>query len=280
MHVDPACDVLDRFFGAVSKEDPGAKLIIIGSSFGGFMAAWYAAKRPERVQRIIMLNPGIGGARRLLSRTPPPYYETDLETWQKTGEAMSYLGPVNWAFGREMLAFGCGLPLDKEPDFHRVPHVEFPTFTCPAVCIHGIHDIVIPHKDAWTQFSRKAHVELVSINDDHDMLRPRSLEIFLKVSAEFLGITGASELPTRCDLGLSQEVPTEWRLGFTLGKRLATAGFTWDRSHVRACRDGFVFRTVWRFDARVVHEDLADDGSYCCRFDGDLPCELLNLKTH
>ena len=246
------------------------------------MAAWYAAKYPERVQRIIMLNPGIGGARRLLSKSPPPYYDTDLKTWQRTGEAMSYLGPVDWAFGREMLAFGCGLPLDEEPDFRRVPHVEFPTFSCPGVCIHGMHDAVVPHEDAWTQFSLKANVELVSINDDHDMLRPRSLEILLQVSAEFLGISTGSEMTTYYDLGRLQESPTEWRQGFTLGKRLAAVGFAWDRSHLRASRktDGFVLRTIWQSGTRVVHEDLADDGSYCCRFDGELPCELLNPKSH
>jgi len=123
----------------------------IGSSFGGYVAALWAARNPERVDRLLLLCPGFDLAR----RWPELLGAGALERWRREGafpfeDGAGALVPVHWGFFESM---------KRQPAFPEVP--------CPTRIVHGRRDEVVPIEGSREYAASRRHVTLVEVDDDH-----------------------------------------------------------------------------------------------------------------
>lgn len=130
-------------------------LRLIGSSLGGYVAAWFAATHPERVDRLVLLCPAFDLSGRWHELVEPER----MRTWETSGwlafeDARGVEVPVHYAFfveGRE------------------VP--TFPRVTCPTIVVHGRNDETVPFAQSERYVAETAAVrELVAVDDGHDLL--------------------------------------------------------------------------------------------------------------
>jgi pimeloyl-ACP methyl ester carboxylesterase len=130
-------------------------LRMIGSSLGGFVAAWFASVHPERVDRLILLCPAFD----LAGRWHELITAERLERWRATGwldfdDARGEPVPLHYAFfleGRE------------------VPRM--PPVPCPTIVIHGRQDETVPFDQSVRYAAHQAEVrELVAVDDGHALL--------------------------------------------------------------------------------------------------------------
>jgi pimeloyl-ACP methyl ester carboxylesterase len=137
------------------EADGRKKLRMIGSSLGGYMAAWFAAAHPERVDRLILLCPAFDLAGRWRELITPER----LATWKDTGwlefdDARGEAVPLHYAFFLEG---------------HQVPRM--PAVPCPTIVIHGRRDETVPFDQSVRYVANNAEVrELVAVDDGHDLL--------------------------------------------------------------------------------------------------------------
>jgi pimeloyl-ACP methyl ester carboxylesterase len=128
---------------------------MIGSSLGGYVAALFASRHPERVERLVLLCPAfdlVGRWRELI--TPEK-----LAAWERDGtlafdDATGTPVPVHYAFFLEG---------------QRMP--AFPRVACPAVIVHGTRDETVPFAQSvrYAKETPAVH-ELVEVDDGHDLL--------------------------------------------------------------------------------------------------------------
>jgi alpha-beta hydrolase superfamily lysophospholipase len=161
-----------------AKLATGARqLVLIGASFGGGVCGYYAAKRPEDVDRLVLLNPQLDYKRRTIDSRP--YWSDDV---------------ISEDMARELDAAGAiqftptlrhGRPLLNEV-FWLKPHEAIGEIVAPTLLVHGTADTLVPFdssQDAVAQFN--APCTLVSVegaqhgfaaHDDPQYLNPRSIE--------------------------------------------------------------------------------------------------------
>lgn len=158
----------DAMLAAVDQlwaERPEAPLHLVGSSLGGWLAARYAELHPERVSRLVLLCPGF----HLAERWPRLVGEEWFAVWEHNGalplpDATGEKVPVHWGFIVEAR---------RQPAEPVVP--------CPTVIVHGRRDETVPIRSSRDYAARHDHVELVEVDDTHDLAA--SLE---RVRAEVL----------------------------------------------------------------------------------------------
>ena len=131
-----------------------AKLSLIGSSLGGYLAALYASRHPERVDRLILLCPGF----RLVERWPRIVGEEWFAVWEKQGaipipDAMGTPRPVHYRFFEEARS----LP-------------PTPAVRCPTLILHGTRDETVPVQASRDYAASNPHVRLIELDADHAML--------------------------------------------------------------------------------------------------------------
>ena len=114
-------DILER---AAAGSD---RVILMGSSLGGYLTAVYAARHPQQVERAIMMAPAFCFARRYSAELP------ELEDWKRTGVM-------------ELFHYG-----DKRPRELRynlitdgLEYEDYPDVQQPALILHGALDPVVP----------------------------------------------------------------------------------------------------------------------------------------
>ena len=129
--------------------------VIIGSSLGGYLAALWAAERPEDPTPLALLAPAFGFPRRWAERLGP----ARLERWRRRdrlevfhyGEAR--MDAVGWNFYQDALAF---------PDF--------PDVQQPALILHGRRDEAVP-VTLSEEFARdRPNVRLEALDSDHALM--------------------------------------------------------------------------------------------------------------
>lgn len=123
----------------------------IGSSFGGYLAALWAARHPERVDRLLLLCPGFDLARRWPALLGPDA----LTQWKRLGSFPFQDGagrpvPVHWELYESM---------ERHPAFPEVP--------CPTKILHGRRDETVPVETSRRYAAERPHVELIELDDDH-----------------------------------------------------------------------------------------------------------------
>lgn len=129
---------------------------LVGSSLGGWVAARWAALRPERVRRLLLLCPAFD----IPARWPELLPTGALALWERTGslpfaDGAGELRKVHYGFYLEAL---------EQP---RVPDVPPGV---PTVIVHGTRDDRVPIEGSRRYAGDRAHVRVVEVDDGHDLL--------------------------------------------------------------------------------------------------------------
>lgn len=140
--------------GVVDRAVGGSRSVLMGSSLGGYLAALYAARHPETVEKLILLAPAFQFPKRWRERYP----EEELEAWLRTGSA----GVYHYGYKEEReLSYDLiedAQQYEGEPDFRQ-----------PGLIFHGIHDPVVP-VELSEEFARMhPAVTLLKFDSGHEL---------------------------------------------------------------------------------------------------------------
>ena len=141
------------------------RLGLVGSSMGGFAAAWFARENPDAVAGCVLLAPAFG----FLERRWNPLSEAERAAWQRTGRlrlASEWLD----------VEVGYGLAEERERFLPRDLPVGWRT---PALLFHGLVDESVPETDSLDFVRNVAYpqVELRLLKDGDHRLTAYKAEI-------------------------------------------------------------------------------------------------------
>jgi pimeloyl-ACP methyl ester carboxylesterase len=146
-------------------------VVLFGSSLGGYLAALFAARHPERVQKLVLLAPGF----EFPSRWPKRYSAEDLNRWKLEGSAPVF----HYGEGREM-RLGYGL-MEDSLLYEDVPDVRQPT-----LIFHGTKDDVVPAEVSVEFTKNHPHAQLHLMTSGHELTDV--LEPMWRETEKFLGL--------------------------------------------------------------------------------------------
>ena len=132
----------------------GEPVTLIGSSMGGYLAALYAARRPETA-RVVLMAPAFGFARRWRERLGA----AAVEEWKRIGA----LEVFHYGEGRTC-KLGYGLLEDGKR------YEDYPEVTQPCLIFHGVHDDVVPAQFSREFAAERGNVRLELMDSGHDLL--------------------------------------------------------------------------------------------------------------
>ncbi|MET8780110.1 alpha/beta fold hydrolase [Nocardia sp. NPDC004654] len=168
---------------ATVRDAPGVSdLTLLGASFGGGICGYYAAKRPEDLSRLVLLNPQFDYKRRTIDTRD--YWTNDIISDEKAQE-LNETGAIQFT-----PTLRHGRPLLNEV-FWLKPNEALDEIKAPTLIVHGNADTLVPidsSRAAVAQFT--ARVELVEIegsqhgfavHDDPRYLNPKSQEFQAEV---------------------------------------------------------------------------------------------------
>ena len=149
-------DELDRIHAG---EQDGTVWRLAGSSLGGYISARWAALHPDRVDRLVLLCPGLD----LRSRWEEILGVDEVRLWKLRGyhEVADHSGelhPLSWKIVEDA-----------------ANHPSYPEVRCPTRIIHGTGDTIVPleYSHRYLEFNRlrasPAEMELVEVDDDHSL---------------------------------------------------------------------------------------------------------------
>lgn len=160
---------------ALQESTGAAALSLLGASFGGGICAYYAAKRPNELTRLVLLNPQFDYKKRTIDTRD--YWTNDVIG----GDAAKELNETGAIQFTPTLKHG--RPLLNEV-FWLKPNEVLGEIKTPTLIVHGNADTLVPidgTRQAMTEFT--AHVELVevdgsqhgfAVHDDPQYLNPKS----------------------------------------------------------------------------------------------------------
>lgn len=160
------------------REATGASDIsLLGTSFGGGLAAYYAAKQPDELTRLVLLNPQLNYKARYIDQKP--HWSNDYLD-DEAARALSEQGYISHRPGVKH-----GRALLNEV-FWLKPHAVLTEITAPTLIVHGTEDTFIPIESSRTAAQQlQAEHNLVEIegaqhgfavHDDPQYLNPQSQE--------------------------------------------------------------------------------------------------------
>ena len=152
----------------IARTAGGGEVALIGSSMGGYLAGLYAARHPE-VQRLVLLAPAFGFARRWAERLGPE----QMERWRTGGwtDVYHYALQRNCRLGYELMLDAA--QYEDEPDFRQ-----------PALIFHGATDDVVPSAASEKFAARHHNTRLEVLDSGHELLNV--LDYMLPKVAAFL----------------------------------------------------------------------------------------------
>jgi pimeloyl-ACP methyl ester carboxylesterase len=129
-------------------------LTLIGSSLGGYIAALYAARRPERMERLVLLAPAFDFGSQFTASLEPDA----LANWRATG----------W---HEFHHYGeqraCPLSIALLDD--AASYEAFPDVRVPTLVLHGRRDTVVDLELSAVFARGRPHVERELLDSDHEL---------------------------------------------------------------------------------------------------------------
>ncbi|HEY4362221.1 MAG TPA: YqiA/YcfP family alpha/beta fold hydrolase [Bryobacteraceae bacterium] len=128
--------------------------ILFGSSLGGYLAALFASRHPERVRKLVLLAPAFQFPSRWRARFSPE----DLETWKQRGT----LPIFHYGHKKEM---GLGYQIVEDSSKYE----EEPEFAQPALVFHGVQDAVVPAQMSQDFAKRHPNVQVQLFNSGHEL---------------------------------------------------------------------------------------------------------------
>lgn len=131
----------------VRRTTGAERIAVLGTSFGGGLAALFAARYPSRVRSLVLINPLLNYKKRFIDDKP---YWTDDQINVDAGRELSEQGSL-----AHSPTFRLGGPLLNEV-FYLRPHEELAAITAPTLFLHGTKDTFIP------VVSSREYVKLIS----------------------------------------------------------------------------------------------------------------------
>lgn len=154
------------------------RAVLVGSSLGGFTAAWAAALRPRLVAGVALIAPSF----LFLDRYVSSLSGAALDRWRRDG-FRPYPGPF----------FDAKLSYDLAVDAPRYRYADLcRRFTVPALVLHGLRDDLVPVADSedFLRRARSKEIDLVVFKSGDHRLTGKKREIAALVAAaarRFLG---------------------------------------------------------------------------------------------
>lgn len=152
----------------VDRAIRGDRVILMGSSLGGYLAAWYAS-RHANVERLVLLAPAL----EFPSRWRQRFTAAEFDDWRLSGVRNFYhYGykadcPLGYTFVEDALQY------EDAPDFHQ-----------PALIFHGLRDEVVPCEVSVRFAERHPNVNLRLVDSGHELTDV--LDLLWKQTATFL----------------------------------------------------------------------------------------------
>ena len=167
-----ALRAIDECWQAAQRARPGTRLGLIGSSFGGWAAAAYAAAEPSRVDRLLLLCPGFD----LGSRWERIVGGSDAVSRWREGGARTFRMPSDGSEVRIPWGFAAESIRRHEHDPALAPRV-------PTWILHGRDDQTVP-VELSHQFAARAPelVRVRTLDDDHALTSPASIRELLETA--------------------------------------------------------------------------------------------------
>jgi pimeloyl-ACP methyl ester carboxylesterase len=148
--------------GVIERAVGDQPAILMGSSLGGYLAALYAARHPDQIERLVLLAPAFQFPRRWRERYSP-------EDWKRDGS----ISVFHYGDGRER-RLGYQFVEDA------AQYEDEPEFPQPALILHGVHDDVVPSAISSAYAARHPRVKLILLESGHqltDVLEPMWAQI-------------------------------------------------------------------------------------------------------
>jgi uncharacterized protein len=160
---------ITKQLGVIDRAVEGRSVVLMGSSLGGYLAALYASTHP-RVERLVLLAPAFRFPSRWRERLA-----SDLERWEREGSLpfFHYAHQAERPLGYQFVA-----------DSPQYP--DEPSFSQPALILHGIRDPVVPSEISSAYASRHPNVTLRLFDSGHELTDV--LEPMWEETARFLGV--------------------------------------------------------------------------------------------
>jgi pimeloyl-ACP methyl ester carboxylesterase len=140
---------------AVLEEAAGSGPVrLVGSSMGGYLAALMAARKPECVERLVLLAPAFGFA----ARWPSVVGEKGMEQWLASGK----LPVFHYGEGRmrdlSLAMYNDSRNYEGEPQFSQ-----------RALIFHGLNDAVVPVEASRSFAALHGNAKLIEMDSDHEL---------------------------------------------------------------------------------------------------------------
>ena len=140
----------------VTAEVGEGPVSLIGASFGGGIAAYFAARHPGLVHRLVLLNPLLNHKKRFIDDKP---YWHDGRISEEAGAELTARG-----FVAHSPSFKLGRPLLNEL-FYVQPHLALAEIEAPSLIVHGTGDTFVPVQSSRDSIGLfRCAVELVEID--------------------------------------------------------------------------------------------------------------------
>ena len=146
---------LTRQLGYLNRLVGDSSAVLLGSSMGGFLAALFAARNPQRIPAVVLMAPAFGLAQRWSESLEPDV----MRQWQAQGwRAVFHYGENREGrIGYELIADG-------------LRYEEFPDVRVPALVFHGRSDEAVEYRLSERFARNRPNVALVLHDSGHELL--------------------------------------------------------------------------------------------------------------
>jgi uncharacterized protein len=138
----------------VEKAVGDGPVVLMGSSLGGYLAALFAARSVERVEKMVLLAPAF----QFPSRWRARYSAEELERWRVKGAIPFF----HYGFKEER---GLGYRIVQDA----LQYEDEPAFPQPALVLHGRRDEVVPVALSKAFAEGHPNVKLKVVESGHEL---------------------------------------------------------------------------------------------------------------
>jgi len=138
----------------VERAVNGERVVMMGSSMGGYLAALFAARHVEQVEKMVLLAPAFQFPTRWRAR----YSAEELERWRVQGTIPFFHYGYREERGLRYQIVEDALQYEDEPAFHQ-----------PALVLHGRRDEVVPVEVSKAFAQGHPNVTLKVLESGHEL---------------------------------------------------------------------------------------------------------------